>query len=96
MERRLFGLTKTDFGRLAYEFAISNGIQNSFNAKTKMAGLDWIDGLFRRHPELSLRKPEATSAARASGFNKVVVGSFFNYSNQCMINMTLQQVVSLK
>lgn len=42
-----------------------------------MAGYDWYRCFMKRHPELSLRKPEATSIARAMGFNKVVVSQFY-------------------
>jgi len=37
-----------------------------------------------RHPELSLRKPEATSPARATGFNKPVVMKFFKLLGELM------------
>lgn len=42
-----------------------------------MAGDTWLRGFLDRHPNLSIRKPEATSAARAMGFNRVAVGKFY-------------------
>ncbi|XP_030760300.1 uncharacterized protein LOC115885497 [Sitophilus oryzae] len=43
-----------------------------------MAGADWLKGFLKRHPDITYRKPEATSATRAMGFNRVAVGNFFN------------------
>ncbi|XP_072400399.1 uncharacterized protein [Diabrotica undecimpunctata] len=42
-----------------------------------MAGEDWLSAFLKRHDVLSLRTPEATSASRAMGFNKISVNRFF-------------------
>lgn len=77
MEERLFGLTTLDLRRLAYQLAVRNNKKHNFSNEKEMAGVDWLNGFLKRNPELSIRKPEATSAARAMGFNRVAVGNFY-------------------
>lgn len=76
MESRLFGLTTRDVKMLAYQLAIRNKA-HPFKEEMSMAGRDWLSGFLKRHPQLTIRKPESTSAARAAGFNKVVVADFY-------------------
>ena len=45
--------------------------------KTKLAGNDWLYDCMKRNSDLSLRKPEACSLSRATGFNKHTVAAFF-------------------
>ncbi|KAJ4438281.1 hypothetical protein ANN_14220 [Periplaneta americana] len=66
-----------EFRRLAYQLAERNGCKHPFNNNTGMAGEDWGLGFIARHPDLSMRKPEGTSGARAMGFNKVAVSQIF-------------------
>jgi len=54
------------------------GIHDRFNNKKKVAGKEWYRGFMLCHPDLSLRMPEPTSAARARGFNEVAVSKFFD------------------
>lgn len=80
MDRKMFGLTLYDVRKMAYELAIRNNIpakQHRFNEEKKIAGKDWLQGFRKRHPNLSLRSPEPTSMARAQGFTKEKVATFF-------------------
>ncbi|KAF0308752.1 hypothetical protein FJT64_020068 [Amphibalanus amphitrite] len=73
MEERLFGLTTDDLKKLTER----NQLKHSFDVDNERGGADWLRLFPKRHPELSLRRPEPTSAARARGFNRAVVEEFF-------------------
>lgn len=59
---------------MVYNLAVKNHILHTFSDEKKMAGKDWIG----RHPNITLRRPKATSLARSQGFNKVNVKKFFD------------------
>lgn len=77
MEGRLFGLSPKEVRQLAYQLATKNNIPHNFDPTTQTAGEDWLANFLKRNSSLSLRKPEATSAARAMGFNRQAVEAFF-------------------
>lgn len=77
-EEILFGLTIKDIRRLVFDIAERHSVPHSFNSETRMAGKKWFYAFMRRNPHLSLRQPEATSMARARGFNKENVDHFFD------------------
>jgi hypothetical protein len=77
LEERLFGLTRKDLRRLAYEIAEINKLPHRFSHEKGMAGDKWYYGFIARHPQISLRQPEATSMARARSFCKENVTEFF-------------------
>ena len=52
-------------------------IAHKFHSETERAGKDWLANFLRRHSNLSIRCPEATSAARARGYNRQSVMAFF-------------------
>ena len=77
MESRFFGITYLDLRRLAFQLAERNNLVHQFDKNKELAGKKWVRLFMKRHPSLSLRQPEATSYARATGFNKPAVRKFF-------------------
>ena len=77
MEELFHGLTTVDVRLLAFQLAERNGLPHKFHSETERAGKDWLANFLRRHSNLSIRCPEATSAARARGFNRQSVMAFF-------------------
>lgn len=74
-----YGRTTKDTRNLAYEMAHLNSIKIPANwHRTKMAGIDWLYGFLKRHPNLSIRQPEGCSLSRASSFNEHNVKIFFD------------------
>ena len=73
------GLTPRELRSLAYEFAQVKHLKvpNNWSEKAE-AGVDWLSGFVKRHPSISIRKPEATSLSRMTSFNKFNVEQFFN------------------
>ena len=78
LESRLFGVTCLNIRKLAFQIAEANGVEYSFNMAGQIAGKDWLEGFRRRHPQLAIRKPEATSLARTQAYNKPQVSRFSN------------------
>lgn len=73
-----YGLSKDKTLEMAYEFAIQNHVTVPPSwIQNKRAGNDWFRAFRNRH-KLSIRSPEATSIARATGFNKPAVDSFYD------------------
>ena len=74
-----FGLCPREVRVLAYECAKRFNVSMPMTwSEVEMAGSDWFSGFLKRHSQLSLRIPEATSIARATAFNKTNVSSFFD------------------
>lgn len=63
---------------MAFELAIKNYLAHPFSVQQGNAGWKRLRNFICRHPELSLCKPQATSAARINRFTKENVAKFFD------------------
>lgn len=81
-----FPMTVSDVRKLAYNFAESLHVEHKFNKEKEIAGPDWFRSFYRRHPDLSIRKPEGVSVGRSQGMNRVDVGNYFK-----LLQTTLEQ-----
>jgi len=74
-----YGLSPKQVRVLAFDFATANNkvIPNAwiFN---QSAGPDWLSAFLKRHQQLAIRTPEATSLSRSTSFNKNNVAEFFD------------------
>lgn len=63
---------------MTFQLAIRNGLKHHFSTGKESAGKKWLRGFLRRHLHLSVRTPQAISAARVKGFNAENVAQFFD------------------
>ncbi|XP_072400266.1 uncharacterized protein [Diabrotica undecimpunctata] len=78
LSKIFYGLTSIQLRKEAFAYAEKLNLKHSFNREKQKAGKDWLYGFMSRHPELSFRKPEATSLNRIQGFNKDQVSRFYD------------------
>lgn len=73
------GLTPRSVRKLAYEMACINNLKTPAKwAEKQEAAEDWFTSFMKRHTNLSVRSPEATSLARATAFNEHNIKCFFD------------------
>ncbi|XP_047129342.1 uncharacterized protein LOC124809333 [Hydra vulgaris] len=80
-----YSYTPKDVRSLAYECALQYKIKipGSWTVN-KMARKEWMTSFLKRNPQLSIRKPEATSLGRATSLNAANVKVFFDKLGEVM------------
>ena len=78
---------------LAFQYAHHYGLKG-FNNERGSAGYYWMRGFLKRHSNLSCRKPEPLSSARAACVNKSVIDSWFVKYEQTLEELQIKNVPS--
>lgn len=77
LEKVGFAPDRKDVKEMAFQLAQKLSIKNPFSKDTQQAGNIWFNWFLKRNPELSQRKSEGLSLARAYGVNREDVNDFF-------------------
>ena len=78
-----FPLTVGRVCQLAYQYATVNQIPG-FSNEQQAAGQKWLNGFLKRHSEITLRKAQNLSIARAMGANPTVISNWFELLKKIM------------
>ena len=78
-----FPLTVGRVCQLAYQYATVNQIPG-FSNEQQAAGRKWLNGFLKRHPDITLRKAQNLSIARAMGANPTVISNWFGLLKKIM------------
>lgn len=77
LEKVGFAPDSSSVKKMAFSFAEKLGLNHRFSRDAKSAGDEWFHGFLRRNKDLSIRKSEGLSLARAKGMNREDVNNFF-------------------
>lgn len=77
LQNRGFTPCRDSVRSMAFELAEKLKLPHTFNKETKRAGYDWLQSFLTRNPNLSVRKSEGVSVARARGMNRKCVDEYF-------------------
>lgn len=84
LSKFFYGITRAEIQKAAFSYASKKNINHPFSKLSKAAGKDWLEGFLRRNPQISLRKPEATSVNRITAFNREEVNLFYENLGRLM------------
>ncbi|CAH2016687.1 unnamed protein product [Acanthoscelides obtectus] len=78
LQKAGFAPIRTEVKIMAFNLGQLMGIPNKFNQKEGKAGQKWLELCLKRRSEVSIRKSENTSIARALGMSRETVGKYFS------------------
>lgn len=89
LEKVGFAPDRRDVKRMAFKFAEKLNLKHRFAKHTESAGNDWFQDFIRRNKELTIRKLEGLSLARAQGLNRSEIHKFFSILSEILNEYSL-------